>query len=139
VIDRPLEHARGAPLDTSRAPRALLVDLYDAAVAGAAPGPLTAATLRERDLRHGQRVLVFALGKAAHAMATAGVATLRKARCEVAGGVIVAPELLPAPYGTLTSLAGDHPVPGRRSFAAAHSGASQHARAGGGDRVGIIV
>lgn len=119
MIDRPLEHARGAPLGAPRAPRSLLVDLFDAAVAGAAPGPLTAAALRELELRQDQRVLVFALGKAAHAMATAAVATLRNARCDVAGGVIVAPEALPATYATLASLAGDHPVPGRRSFAAA--------------------
>jgi hydroxypyruvate reductase len=119
VIDRPLGRVRGAPLATSRAARSLLVDLYDAAVSGAAPGPLTTAALRELDLRHDQRVFVFALGKAAHPMATAAVAALQHARRDVTGGVIVAPEGLPAPYGALTSLAGDHPVPGRRSFAAA--------------------
>jgi glycerate 2-kinase len=119
VIDRPLGHARGAPLATSRAPRSLLVDLYDAAVSGAAPGPLTMAALRELDLRHDQRVFVFSLGKAAHPMATAAVAALQRTRHDVTGGVIVAPEALPTPYAALTSLAGDHPVPGRRSLAAA--------------------
>jgi glycerate-2-kinase len=119
VIDRPLEQARGAPLAAPRAPRSLLVDLYDAAVAGAAPGPLTAAALRELDLRRDQRVRVLAFGKAAHAMATAAMAALQHGRHDVTGGVIVAPEAVPTPFGALASLAGDHPVPGRRSFAAA--------------------
>jgi hydroxypyruvate reductase len=119
VIDRPLEQARGVPVAALRAPRPLLVDLYDAAVAGAAPGPLTTAALRELDPGRDQRVSILAFGKAAHTMATAAMAALQLARRDVTGGVIVAPEALPTRYGALASVAGDHPVPGRRSFAAA--------------------
>ena len=52
-------------------------------------------------------------------MAAAAVTTLRRALAEIAGGVIVAPDFEPAPVGTIASLAGDHPIPGARSFAAA--------------------
>ena len=52
-------------------------------------------------------------------MAAAAVTTLRRALAEIAGGVIVAPEHEPAPVGTIVSMVGDHPVPGKRSFAAA--------------------
>jgi hydroxypyruvate reductase len=52
-------------------------------------------------------------------MATAAVASLQRSLHTIAGGVIVAPEQQPTPYATLASLAGDHPLPGRRSFTAA--------------------
>ena len=100
--------------------RALLVELYDAAVAGAAPGPLTTAALRDFDVRRGQRILVYAFGKAAHAMAGAATATLQKGLHTIAAGVVVAPEAHPSPYATISAMAGDHPIPGRQSFAAAH-------------------
>jgi glycerate 2-kinase len=100
--------------------RALLVELYDAAVAGAAPGPLTTAALRAFDVRRGQRIWVYAFGKAAHAMAGAAAATLQKGLHTIAAGVIVAPEAQPSPYATISALVGDHPIPGRQSFAAAH-------------------
>ncbi|HTK48880.1 MAG TPA: DUF4147 domain-containing protein [Gemmatimonadaceae bacterium] len=139
MIDRPLEHPHATSLVAPRAPRALLVDLYDAAVAGAAPGPLTTAALRDADLRRDQRVRLFALGKAAHAMATAAVASLTHARHDVTGGVIVAPEALPSPYAALASLAGDHPVPGRRSFAAAQRIGEAAAGIRGDDMAIVLV
>lgn len=37
----------------------------------------------------------------------------------MAGGVIVSPELAPSPYPTVSSLQGNHPLPGRLSFTAA--------------------
>lgn len=52
-------------------------------------------------------------------MASAAVTTLQRGLGEIAGGVIVAPEHAPAPVGQIVSLVGDHPVPGKRSFAAA--------------------
>ena len=100
--------------------RALLVELYDAAVAGAAPGPLTTAALRDFDVRRGQRVWVYAFGKAAHAMAGAASASLVKGLHTIAAGVVVAPEAHASPYATISALVGDHPIPGRQSFAAAH-------------------
>lgn len=100
-------------------PRQQLIDLYCAAVAGANAESLTANAVAKIPLERRHRVWVFAIGKAAHPMAAAAVTTLRRALAEIAGGVIVAPEHKPAPVGTIVSLVGDHPVPGRRSFAAA--------------------
>jgi len=100
--------------------RALLVELYDAAVAGAAPGPLTNAALRDFDVRRGQRIWLYAFGKAAHAMAGAASASLLKGLHTIAAGVVVAPEAHASPYATISALVGDHPIPGRQSFAAAH-------------------
>ena len=110
------------PGDRSAGPpsgRALLIDLYDAAVAGAAPGPLTTAALHDLALRAQQRLWLYAFGKAAPAMAAAAVALLQRELHTVTAGVVVAPEMAPSPHATITSLAGDHPLPAQRSFAAA--------------------
>lgn len=52
-------------------------------------------------------------------MSAAAVEALHDAGCPIAGGVIVAPAVAPSPHPALAALAGDHPVPGARSFAAA--------------------
>jgi glycerate 2-kinase len=52
-------------------------------------------------------------------MAAGAVSALERSLHTIAGGVIVAPEAAPTPYATITSLPGDHPLPGRRSFTAA--------------------
>src|SRR5437868_13945492 len=52
-------------------------------------------------------------------MADAAVTTVQRALADVAGGIVIALEAGNAPSGTMHSLAGDHPIPGRRSFAAA--------------------
>lgn len=101
--------------------RALLATLYDAAVVGAAPGPLTTAALRSHPTLPDSPVRIFALGKGAHAMSAAAVEALHDAGCVIAGGVIVAPDVATSPHAALAALAGDHPVPGARSFAAAAS------------------
>lgn len=103
---------------TGPAPRALLAALYEAAVAGAAPGPLTTDALRDRRTRAGGPARVVALGKAAPAMAAAAVEALERAGIVVRGGIVVADDAAAAPR-RLVSLEGDHPVPGPRSFAAA--------------------
>jgi hydroxypyruvate reductase len=119
VIDRPrdsaLDHLGGRAL----AGRALLVGLYDAAVAGAAPGPLTTRALRGIGIPDDRRVWLFAMGKAAHPMASAAIAALHESRHTIAGGVIVSPELRPFPDDAVSSFVGDHPLPGKSSFAAA--------------------
>ncbi len=99
--------------------RTLLTELYDAAVAGAAPGPVTAAALRDFPARPGQRIWLYALGKAAHPMAAAAVATLQRSLLSISGGLIVSTEAAPPPHATLTALQGNHPLPGRLSFTAA--------------------
>lgn len=99
--------------------REQLVELYCAAVSGANVESLTAKALAAVPLERRQRVWVFALGKAAHAMADAAVSALHRSLAEIAGGVVIAPEMAEAPCGTMAVMAGDHPIPGRRSFAAA--------------------
>ena len=95
------------------------MELYDAAVAGAAPGPITADALRDVDLRSGRRSWLFAFGKAAHPMAASAVASLERQGHAIAAGVVVAPEPRPSPHPAIAALAGDHPIPGRQSLAAA--------------------
>jgi glycerate 2-kinase len=99
--------------------RALLLDLYEAAVAGAAPGPITTEALTDFQAAPEQRLWMYAVGKASHAMAAAAVASLQRSLRTIAGGVVVGTELQTSPYATLTMLAGDHPLPGRHSFTAA--------------------
>jgi glycerate 2-kinase len=99
--------------------RALLTDLYEAAVAGAAPGPLTTAALASFEAPPDQRLWLFAMGKGAQAMGAAAIASLQRSLHTIAGGVIVGPTAAPSPYATIAALPGDHPIPGRRSFTAA--------------------
>jgi len=80
---------------------------------------VTAAALREFSARPGQRIWLYALGKAAHPMAAAAAAALQRSLLTITGGVIVSPELAPSPYATVSSLQGNHPLPGRLSFTAA--------------------
>src|SRR5579884_3722986 len=105
-----------APVEASRA---LVLDLFDAAVAAAAPGPMTARAVGSLKLAREPRVWVYAFGKAARPMAQAGVTALLGARHTIAGGVVVAADDGPPPYPTLVSRRGDHPTPGRHSFGAA--------------------
>ena len=49
-------------------------------------------------------------------MAAAAVAALQRSLLPIAGGVIVSPEVTPSPYTTVSSLQGNHPLPGRLSF-----------------------
>ena len=111
-----------APNPLTRSPaeaRSLLVELYDAAVAGAAPGPVTTTALQGFPARGNQRIWLYAMGKAAHPMAAAAVAALKRAMLTITGGVIIAPELEPSPHVALRALQGNHPLPGRHSFTAA--------------------
>ena len=62
---------------TSPASRDLLLDLYRAATAAAAPGPALEVRLRELPADSGRRLWIFALGKAAVPMATTAVEVLR--------------------------------------------------------------
>jgi hydroxypyruvate reductase len=93
--------------------------MYDAAVAGAAPGPLTTAALLALPPAPRRHVRLFALGKAAHAMCAAAADTLSQPAYVIDGGLIVAPERESSPHPAIVALAGDHPMPGPRSFAAA--------------------
>lgn len=52
-------------------------------------------------------------------MAKAAIGSLLRSLHSIVGGVVVGPDESPSPYPTLLSLRGDHPLPGRHSFAAA--------------------
>jgi len=52
-------------------------------------------------------------------MAKAAIGSLLRSLHSIVGGVVVATEESPAPFPTIASLRGDHPLPGRHSFAAA--------------------
>ena len=93
--------------------------LFDAAVRGVAPSPATERSILPAALDRSRRVWLFAFGKGAHAMAAGAVSTLHRGLQQVVGGLIVAPEMAPPPCATVEVRVGDHPVPGRQSFAAA--------------------
>jgi hydroxypyruvate reductase len=95
------------------------LEAYDAAIAAAAPGDLTARAIDSLSIAREHRVWLFAYGKAALTMASSAVASLLRSLHTIAGGVLVSPDGGPSPYPTLVSLKGDHPIPGRNSFAAA--------------------
>jgi hydroxypyruvate reductase len=52
-------------------------------------------------------------------MAAAAVRSLLRSLHSIVGGVVVSPDGAASPYPTLVAMRGDHPVPGRHSFAAA--------------------
>ncbi|HEY5219218.1 MAG TPA: DUF4147 domain-containing protein [Gemmatimonadaceae bacterium] len=98
---------------------ALAESLFRSAVAGADPGEATAQAVAGIPTARHQRLWLFAIGKAAHPMAAAAVATLQRSLLNIAGGLIVAPDDAPSPNAAVIAVRGDHPVPGRHSFAAA--------------------
>jgi len=104
---------------TAQTSSELVEALFRAAVAGADPGAATAQAVEKLSTARHQRLWLFAVGKAAHAMASAATATLQRSLIAIAGGLVVAPEDAPSPAATMASVRGDHPVPGRHSFAAA--------------------
>jgi glycerate 2-kinase len=99
--------------------RALLEELYAAAVAAAAPGPALQRALSE--VTPQGPVRLFALGKAAIPMAESGVQWLAARGLAPAGGLVVPPETGPSPHPALRVVPGDHPEPGPRSQAAAEA------------------
>jgi hydroxypyruvate reductase len=119
--------------------RDLLIQLYDAALAGAATGPVTVRGVESLGIPRDRRVWVFAFGKAAHGMTAAAVSALQRSLNQIAGGLIVAPNEGRSPYGTIAVMQGDHPVPGRRSFAAAQRIGEIAARMKSGDVALVLV
>ena len=101
--------------------RALLEDLYAAAIAAAAPGPAMEHALAGLSDPGERPVWLFALGKAAFPMARAAVNELRRRGWPLGGGLVVPPAEAPSPHPSLEIAAGDHPEPGPRSLAAANA------------------
>ena len=104
---------------TPTPPREVVESLFRAAVEGADPGAATSQAIAKISTARHQRLWLFAVGKAAHSMAGAAVATLQRSLLSIAGGLIVGPDDTPSPTAAVPAVRGDHPVPGRNSFGAA--------------------
>ena len=121
------------------ATRDLLLDLYRAATAAAAPGPALESRLRRLPQTPGRRIWIFALGKAALPMAATAAGVLEAEPDRLAGGLIVAPEGGISPDPRLTLFMGDHPEPGVRSLAAATALADTASRVGPDDEIWVLL
>jgi glycerate 2-kinase len=117
--------------------RALLEDLYAAAVAAAAPGKALERALH--GLVSEGAVHIFALGKAALPMAQTAVRVLAHAGRAPAGGVVVPPAEAESPHPALPVVPGDHPEPGARSRAAADALARAAAAARPADEAWVLL
>ena len=121
------------------ATRDLLLDLYRAATAAAAPGPALQARLRRLPHEPDRRTWILALGKAALPMASTAVEVLQGQRRKPAGGLIVAPEGSSSPDARLTLCVGDHPEPGVRSLAAATALAETASQVRADDEIWVLL
>jgi glycerate-2-kinase len=119
--------------------REQLIELYRAAVGGANVESLTREAVSGVPLERRRRVWVFAFGKAAHPMAHAAVSMLDRALAEIAGGVVVSAAEAESPSGTLALVAGDHPIPGRRSSSAAARVAQAVSQKRGADLAIVLI
>jgi glycerate 2-kinase len=128
-----------APPRATTPARELLRELYRVATAAVDPAPALASRLGPLGRGPGRRRWILALGKAAIPMARAAVETLAGWGDLPAGGVVVAPELQPAPHPTLPIVAGDHPEPGPRSLAAAEALARAAAVVAPEDEVWVLL
>lgn len=117
----------------------LLESLYQAAIEAALPGPALTRALTQEPPRRGARLFIIALGKAAAPMASAACQQLSAWGIDPAGGLIVAPELVPPPHPAITALAGDHPHPGDNSVAAARALESVTRQIGADDEVWVLL
>jgi hydroxypyruvate reductase len=118
---------------------ALLAELYAAATAAAAPGPALRTRLERLDLPANSSIWILALGKAALPMAQTAVDVLRRRRLAPSGGLVVAPTGGERPHPALPLIAGDHPEPGDRSFAAADALAATVSRVTPADEVWVLL
>jgi len=122
--------------DRARA-RALLEELYAAAVGAAAPGPALERALA--GVVPVGPVRLFALGKASLAMAETAVAVLTARGRSPAGGIVVPPVEGSAPHPRVPVVPGDHPEPGERSRTAAAALARTAADTKPGDEAWVLL
>jgi glycerate-2-kinase len=72
-------------------------------------------------------------------MARAAVHELRERNSTIAGGLVVGPGLADSPHPAIAVAAGDHPIPGEQSLAAARALGDLCDRVPGGDRVFVLL
>ena len=128
-----------APPRANPPPRELLTELYRVATAAVDPAPALASRLAALAHEPGHRPWILALGKAAIPMASAAVEALAAWGGSPAGGVVVAPEIRPAPHPSFLVVAGDHPEPGPGSLAAAEALARVAAAVAPDDEVWVLL
>ena len=136
---QPHDSSRTLTVPTALTARQQLITLYQAAVAGAQPEAATAAAIPSLDLSPTGRLWLIALGKAAPRMTAGALVGLRARDVELAGGVVVAPNTGQSLHARLTSVGGDHPIPGTRSVRAAEALGDIVAGVGAGDDVIVLV
>jgi glycerate 2-kinase len=124
--------------ETGASPRAILTELYSAAIAAAAPGPALSARL-DRLQTDGARVWILALGKASSAMAQAALDHVQACGLALAGGLVITPDEHQSLDFGLRCVAGDHPEPGARSFAAAEAVTALAEQVRPGDEVWVLL
>jgi glycerate-2-kinase len=90
--------------------RAVILEVFEAALAAIDPVAATAAALRSMQLETPGRILLLGLGKAALGMAVGAAEGLGEV-----SGVVVTPDPGPGPDG-VEVVAGEHPVPGPGSL-----------------------
>jgi glycerate 2-kinase len=119
--------------------RRLLEDLYRAGVAAVDParGLSKALTTDESFGRRGPWIL--ALGKAGTRMCSAATEHFESTRRNALGALVVTTDGGQTPGGDIELVYGDHPVPGRGSFAAAERIASFIERLSDGDEVLVLL
>lgn len=101
-------------------PRLVAEQLFHAAVRSADPSAATRVALSQLDARSfGARPWIIAAGKGALPMAQAALEALGAVHRLALGGVVVSVDADVASIGPLDVCAGDHPMPGARSLAAA--------------------
>jgi glycerate-2-kinase len=124
-------------LESDRAERAFLEELYAGAVAAAAPGAALERGMAGIIPRGPVRI--FALGKAALPMAETVVAVLARLGLAPAGGIVVPPADAAAPHRLLPVVPGDHPEPGPRSRNAAEALGRAAAATQEGDEAWVLL
>ncbi|MEZ4455520.1 MAG: DUF4147 domain-containing protein [Gemmatimonadales bacterium] len=113
------------------------MSIYEAGLAGVDPRRVLTRALATT--APPGRVRLLALGKAAMPMAAAAVQHLDRLDIPIVGGVVVTPDVGGPPDPRLVRIAGDHPMPGRRSAAAARAVAEAVAQATGREEPWVLL
>ena len=101
-------------------PRAILEDLFQAAIAAADPVAAVNAALENIQPGAAGRLFLLALGKASPSMAEAALAWSRERGKSMSGGVVISLDPVTQRHPPIIHcMTGDHPVPGENSLHAA--------------------
>ncbi|MGE3615602.1 MAG: DUF4147 domain-containing protein [Gemmatimonadales bacterium] len=113
------------------------VSIYEAGLAGVDPRRVLTRALATT--APPGRVRLLAMGKAAMPMAAAAVQHLDRLDIPIVAGVLVTPDAGGTPDPRLVRIVGDHPMPGRRSEAAARAVADAVAQTTTKEEVWVLL